>query len=83
MSRSNVVFCCLATKPETLIPCTEDSGTQQKNCCICDKVNDDDADITGYLWSYKVPVEYSSTEDDGIAAADKTVSLTATAASAF
>ena len=83
VSRSNVVFCCLATKPETLIPCTEDSGTQQKNCCICDKVNDDDADITGYLWSYKVPVAYSSTEDDGIAAADKTVSLTATAASAF
>ena len=71
VSRSNVVFCCLATKPETLIPCTEDSCTQQKNCCICDKVNDDDADITGYLWSYKVPVAYSSTEDDGIAVRTK------------
>ena len=33
----------------------------QKNCCICQKVIETDADVRGYLWSYKVPIAYTST----------------------
>jgi hypothetical protein len=80
VSPSKVVFCCL--EESTLIPCTTATAAQ-KNCCICQKVIETDADVLGYLWSYKVPIKYTSTEDDGEAAANKIVSLTATAASAL
>ena len=79
MSPSKVVFCCLETS--TIIQCT--TTATQKNCCICQKVIETDADVLGYLWSYKVPIAYTSTRDDGEAAANKIVSLTATAASAL
>lgn len=79
VSPSKVVFCCLETS--TLIQCT--TTATQKNCCICQKVIETDADVRGYLWSYKVPIAYTSTKDDGEAAANKIVSLTATAASAL
>ena len=74
ISPTTVVFCCLASS--TLFSCT--TGVVENHCCTCS-----DGTTTGYLWSYEVPVTYSSTYDGGLAAADKTVSITATAASAL